>query len=280
MQQPRDLAGRRTIAGLFSDRESAQRAIEELKAAGFPGSAIGVAMRDRTAADELVEETGTVAAGGATTGLIGGSLLGGVVGYLVGLGALAIPGIGPVVAGGALAAAFGIAGGTAVAGVGIGAAAGTILGALIGMGIPEEEARHFETGVRSGGTIVTVAAGDRAIEALAILERNGADSGPGSVGHSARIRADESSEPPTPYLEPEKQTPRGSETGAGIIAGAASGAVAGTAIGGPVGTVIGGVAGAAAGAAVGAAAGSDAKSTDEDATAEPKEPRREAPPLV
>ena len=89
------------------------------------------------------------------------------MGFLVGIGALAIPGIGPVVAGGALATAFGLGGGTAVAGAGIGAAAGGIVGALVGMGIPEEEAQHFEAGFREGGVLVTVNAKDRAMDALA-----------------------------------------------------------------------------------------------------------------
>ena len=80
-------------------------------------------------------------------------------------------------AGGALASALGAAGGTAVAGAGIGAAAGGLVGALSGMGIPETEARHFETGFRAGGALVTVNAGYRAAEALGILERHGGDTG-------------------------------------------------------------------------------------------------------
>src|SRR5687768_18603929 len=105
----RDLTGRSTIAGLFHDRLSAERAINELKDAGFAASDVGVAMRDRTAQGELVEDTGANVAGGAATGAVGGGLLGGIVGFLVGIGALAIPGIGPVLAGGALASAFGLA---------------------------------------------------------------------------------------------------------------------------------------------------------------------------
>src|SRR5262249_39837932 len=117
----------------------------------------------------------------AATGVVGGGLLGGVVGWLVGIGALAIPGIGPVVAGGALATAFGIAGGTAVAGAGIGAAAGGILGALIGMGIPEEEARYLGQRVGEGGTLVTVTSGvERAARAVDILRSEGGDIGPAS----------------------------------------------------------------------------------------------------
>lgn len=173
---------RRIVGALFADRAAAEAAIAELKDAGFAADQIGVAMRDRTAQGELVDETGTAAAASATTGALGGGLLGGLVGFLVGVGALAIPGIGPVVAGGVLASTFGIAGGTALAGAGIGAAAGGLVGALVGLGIPEEEARHFERGIKAGGTLVTVNAAGRIADALSILERSGGDTGPEAAG--------------------------------------------------------------------------------------------------
>ncbi|HEX2515610.1 MAG TPA: general stress protein, partial [Chloroflexota bacterium] len=240
----RDYTGRRTIAGLFTDRADAERAINDLKSAGFRPEDVGVAMRDRNQQNELVEEHGTKAAEGAGAGALGGGLLGGLVGFLVGIGALAIPGIGPVVAGGALATAFGLGGGTAVAGAGIGAAAGGIVGALVGMGIPEEEAQHFEAGFREGGVLVTVNASQRAMDALAILERNGADTGPGSVGSRAGSGAG----------SVRKDDDGAKETAGGAVAGAGAGAVAGTAIGGPgVGTAAGAVIGGAAGAASGKA---------------------------
>ena len=97
----------------------------------------------------------------------------------MGLGALVIPGIGPVLAGGALATAFGLAG------AGIGAAAGGIGGALVGMGIPEEEARYFERGFREGGVLVTVNGRDQVPEALRILERHGADAVAGQPSRGA-----------------------------------------------------------------------------------------------
>jgi hypothetical protein len=172
-------ADRTTVAASFEDRDDAERAINAFKDAGYSADQIGVALRDRTAQGELVEETGTKAAEGAVSGAVGGGLLGGLVGWLVGIGALAIPGIGPVLAGGALATAFGIAGGTAVAGAGIGAAAGGLAGALVGMGIPDEEARYFEEGFRAGHVIVTVNAGaGRAAEAADILRSHGGDIGP------------------------------------------------------------------------------------------------------
>lgn len=235
MMQPRDMSGRSTIAGLFTDRMGAERAIEDLKSAGFSADQVGVAMRDRSEQGSLAEDTGTKAAGGAVSGAVGGGMLGGLVGLLVGVGALAIPGIGPVIAGGALASAFGLGGGTALAGAGIGAAAGGIVGALVGMGIPEQEAKHFETGFQAGGVLVTVNAGARAMDALAILERNGADTGPGSMGSMSS-----------------RPSPSGAgESAGGMTAGAATGAVAGAVIGGPPGAVVGGLVGAAGGAAAG-----------------------------
>jgi hypothetical protein len=176
---PADAGGRTVVAGLFTEREAAVAAIDDLKAAGFAPDDVGVAMRDRSDQGDLAEETGAKAAGGAATGAVGGGLLGGALGLLVGLGALAIPGIGPVLAGGALATAFGLGGGTAVAGAGIGAAAGGLVGALVGMGIPEADARRFEEGFRAGGVLVTVDGGDRAPDAAAVLRRHGADLGGG-----------------------------------------------------------------------------------------------------
>jgi len=230
---------------MFQDSNHAEQAIRDLRNAGFEGDQIGVAMRDQSAQGELAEHTGTKAAEGAVSGAVGGGLLGGLVGLLVGIGALAIPGVGPVIAGGALATALGVGGGTAVAGAGIGATAGGVVGALIGMGIPEEEARHFESGFQSGGVLVTVNAGNRVMDALAILERHGADTGPGSLGASTGAGGG-----------PGLGTAAGGAGGA--AAGAATGAVVGTGVAGPLGTVPGAIIGGVAGAAGGAAAGSDA----------------------
>src|SRR5215204_6191095 len=151
----------RTVVGLFHNQADAERAIQRLKQEGFREDQIGVALKDRKQQDELIEGTGTQAAEGAATGAIGGGVLGGVIGLLAGVGALAIPGIGPIIAGGTLA--------STLAGAGIGAAAGGLLGALMGMGIPEEDARHFDEGFRAGGTLVTVSAQGREEEARQCL---------------------------------------------------------------------------------------------------------------
>ena len=159
-----------TVVGLFQDQPAAEAAIRRLKAAGFSEQEIGVAVRDRDQQRSLTEDTGTQTAEDVTKGAVGGGVVGGVIGLLAGVGALAIPGIGPIIAGGALA--------STLAGAGIGAAAGGLLGALVGMGVPEEDARHFERGFKEGGILVTVQAGARAGLARQALSEGGADLGP------------------------------------------------------------------------------------------------------
>lgn len=156
-----------TVIGLFPDHSDAANAIRDLKDAGFTEDQIGVAMQDRDKQQQLVDDTGSTAAEGAATGAIGGGMVGGLIGLF---GSLLIPGVGPIVAGGALA--------SALTGAGIGAAAGGIIGALMGLGVPEADAQHFDKGIRSGMTLVTVSAGARTDEALITLQRHGTDFGP------------------------------------------------------------------------------------------------------
>lgn len=159
------------VVGLFTDRARAEQAIRDLQDAGFADGQIGVAMRDADDQRNLMDHTGSTAAAGAAEGAAKGAMGGGVVGGLIGLlGSLLIPGVGPVVVGGVLA--------STLTGAGIGAATGGIIGALVGMGVPEADAKHFDEGLRSGRTLVTVEAGARTGEALAILEGHGMDFGP------------------------------------------------------------------------------------------------------
>jgi uncharacterized protein (TIGR02271 family) len=157
------------VVGLFRNQVDAEHAIGRLKQSGFSENQIGVALKDRKRQEELIEGTGTQAAEGAAAGALGGGVLGGVIGLLAGVGALAIPGVGPIIAGGTLA--------STLAGAGIGAATGGLIGALAGMGVPEEDARHFDQGFQAGGTLVTVDAGSRAAEARDCLYESGADLG-------------------------------------------------------------------------------------------------------
>ena len=157
----------RTVVGMFTNRPDVESAIRELKAAGFGEERIGVALQDRDEQRDLMETTGSEAAEGAAKGAVSGGVVGGVIGLL---GSLLIPGVGPIVVGGVLA--------STLTGVGIGAATGGIVGALVGLGVPEGDARHFDQGLRSGRTLVTVNAGARTAEALTILDRHGMDFGP------------------------------------------------------------------------------------------------------
>jgi hypothetical protein len=171
---------RRIVGGLFPDFVSAKNAVKDLKAVGFSEEEIGLAMRDRTAQGELIGETETKGAEEAIKGAVGGGVLGGMAGLLIALDALAIPGVGPIITSGALVSAFGLTGGVLATGAGIGAAAGGFIGGLIGLDIPEMEARHFDAGVRSGHILVIVRTGSRAGEALGILERHGGSTGQAS----------------------------------------------------------------------------------------------------
>jgi hypothetical protein len=160
------MMARTTVVGVFDDRDNAQRAIEALKDAGFRPDDIGVTMRDRQESRAMAEDTGAAAGAGAATGALAGGVLGGLAGWLVGIGALAIPGIGPIIAAGPLAAA--------ISGAAIGAAGGGLIGALTGMGVPEEEARWYESEVGRGGVLVTVDADGRYDEARRLLRQYGA----------------------------------------------------------------------------------------------------------
>ena len=159
----------KTVVGLFENYMDADRAVSDLTAHGFGRNEISVAARDSAIRDRMVRgTTGEERAVGesAVAGAAGGATLGGLAGLLVGLGALAIPGVGPVIAAGTLATALG----TTAAGAGIGAAAGGLLGALVGLGIPREDAEFYAEGVKRGGVLVTVqASDDRASEALNIM---------------------------------------------------------------------------------------------------------------
>ena len=157
----------RTVVGLFARRGDAEAAIRDLKAAGFRDDQVGVALQDKDQQGDLLESTGAKEAEGAAAGAVSGGLVGGLIGLL---GSLLIPGVGPIVVGGVLA--------STLTGVGIGAATGGIIGALMGLGVPQADAKHFDQGLRLGSILVTVDAGPRTAEALAVLDRHGMDFGP------------------------------------------------------------------------------------------------------
>jgi hypothetical protein len=166
-------AQRETVAALFQSQADAEQAIQDLKYAGFPKESIGVVLRDPAYARRPAGSADTAPLAGETPsgGAVGAGILGGVVGLLAGVGALALPGVGPVIAGGGLV--------PSLTGAGLGATAGGVLGALIGLGIPDAAARYFEEGVRQGSVLVTVDVGSRADAARDILRFSRGDLGRG-----------------------------------------------------------------------------------------------------
>jgi hypothetical protein len=153
------------VVGVFDDQNRAQQAVNELRSAGFNDNQIGFALRGGRMGNVGTTPVGT--GEGVAGNTVGGAVAGGAIGALIGAGAaLLIPGIGPAVAGGILA--------TALTGGAIGAVAGGLLGALTGLGVPEEEARFYQQEFEAGRVVVTVQAGNRAQEALSILQRYGA----------------------------------------------------------------------------------------------------------
>jgi hypothetical protein len=153
----------KTIVGLFENRAQAQQLVQELRAGDSAGEDISVVSPGDTTSDSAGGDRASGVAAGAGTG----AALGGLGGLLVGLAALAVPGIGLVLAAGPIA--------TALAGAGLGAAAGGVIGALTELGIPEEDANVYAEGVRRGGTLVTVRADDEGAEQMmALMTRHGA----------------------------------------------------------------------------------------------------------
>lgn len=150
----------RSVVGVFANQEMAERAINDLESAGFDPTHMGIAMRDRRMAKDVAEEEGITATAGAITG----GLVGGTAGALLAAaGALVVPGVGPFLAGGILA------------GVLVGGAAGWLIGGLVGLGIPEEEARYYQSRVEAGSVLLTVATPYRAREAWEIMRQDGAE---------------------------------------------------------------------------------------------------------
>ena len=139
---------KQSVVGSYNNENEAIDAIENLKRQGFSTDEISVLSKDKKETEAVAEETGTQVGEGAATGAVAGGALGGLGGVLAGIGALAIPGIGPIVAAGPIVA--GLTGAAAGAGV------GGLAGALIGMGIPEDEAKEYEDRFNEGNILVLV----------------------------------------------------------------------------------------------------------------------------
>ncbi|MGE5679805.1 MAG: DUF3341 domain-containing protein [Bacillota bacterium] len=136
------------VFGIYSTRNRLEEGLESLRASGFRHEDISVLMSENIGTKDTGFEKATKAPEGAATGAGTGAVIGGALGWLVGIGALAIPGIGPFIAAGPIVAAL--------AGLGAGGAIGGIAGTLVGMGIPEYEAKRYDGRIKSGGMLLSV----------------------------------------------------------------------------------------------------------------------------
>src|SRR5712664_1318517 len=163
------MAGKNTaVFGIYSSYGQVESAVDSLRAAGFRNTDISVLFPENVGSKDFAHHKGTKAPEGATTGATSGAVIGGGLGWLAGIGALAIPGLGPFIAAGPIMAAL--------AGAGAGGVVGGLTGALVGMGIPEYEAKRYEGAVKGGGTLLSVHSDNSewTKKAKQILERTGA----------------------------------------------------------------------------------------------------------
>jgi hypothetical protein len=157
------------VFGIYKTRTSAEQSVDRLLAAGFSNDDISVLLPDSNSSKEFAHEKNTKAPEGTTTGATAGGAIGGTLGLLAGIGALAIPGVGPLIAAGPIMAAL--------AGVGVGGTVGGLIGALVGMGIPEYEAKRYEGIIKDGGVLLSVHCdtSEEITRAKDVLKRTGAE---------------------------------------------------------------------------------------------------------
>jgi hypothetical protein len=136
------------VFAIFPTRDSAETCVDRLTASGFAQEDVSVLMSDIDSSRDFAAEKNTKAPEGTATGVGVGGVIGGTLGLLAGIGALAIPGVGPLIAAGPIMGAL--------AGLGVGGAVGGIVGALVGLGIPEYEAKRYEGHIKNGGILVSV----------------------------------------------------------------------------------------------------------------------------
>src|SRR5580704_16437496 len=138
----------KAVFGIYASPAHAESAVDRLLEAGFSNSAISVLLPDDRTTRDFAHKKETKAPEGTTTGGVAGGIIGGTLGVLAGIGAIAIPGVGPFIAAGPIMAGL--------AGLGVGGAVGGIIGALVGMGIPEYEAKRYEGRLKKGGVLLSV----------------------------------------------------------------------------------------------------------------------------
>src|SRR5262245_56854342 len=173
------MAGKNTaVLGIYSTQSAVENAVDRLRAAGYRNTDISVLFPENIGTKDFAHEKHTKAPEGAAAGAGSGVIVGGALGWLAGIGALAIPGLGPFIAAGPIMAAL--------AGAGVGGTVGGIVGALVGMGIPEYEAKRYEGRIKSGGILLSVHCDNSewTKKAKHILEDTGAED-VSSTGESA-----------------------------------------------------------------------------------------------
>jgi hypothetical protein len=136
------------VFGIYLTATNAEMGVDRLLAAGYSNEDVSVLMADAYGSREFAHEKNTKAPEGTAAGVSVGGLIGGTLGLLAGIGALAIPGVGPLIAAGPIMGAL--------AGLGAGGAVGGVVGALVGLGIPEYEAKRYEGRVKDGGVLLSV----------------------------------------------------------------------------------------------------------------------------
>ncbi|MGH9583041.1 MAG: DUF3341 domain-containing protein [Bryobacteraceae bacterium] len=157
------------VFGIYPSRENAENGVDRLVAAGFRHEDVSVLMQDNVGTKDFAHEKHTKAPEGTTTGALAGGIIGGTIGGLIGVGLIAIPGFGPLLAAGPVIGAL--------TGVGSGGFVGGFVGALVGMGIPEYEAKRYEGRIKEGGILLSVHCDDEKWERKAkeVLKGTGAE---------------------------------------------------------------------------------------------------------
>ena len=180
----------KAVFGLYSTRRQVENAVDELKTQGFRNADVSVLFSENVGTKDFAHEKGTKAPEGLATGATSGAVVGGALGWLAGIGAIAIPGVGPLIAAGPIIGAL--------TGVGVGGTVGGIAGGLIGVGIPEYEAKRYEGRIKEGNILLSVHADDSewVKKAERILKETGAD----NVSSTSEAKGD--------YANADKPRPR------------------------------------------------------------------------
>lgn len=164
------MTGKKTaVFGIYKNRVQAEQSVDRLLAARFANDDISVLLPDSQSSKEFAHKKDTKAPEGTTAGVAAGGVVGGTLGLLAGIGALAIPGVGPFIAAGPIMGAL--------AGLGVGGAVGGLIGALVGMGIPEYEAKRYAGRIKDGGVLLSVHCdtSEEIKRAKDLLEKTGAE---------------------------------------------------------------------------------------------------------